>query len=83
MHPLKVVKEAKKGLTYEKMSDHIFEKTGTFIRKELLAQYATWLKIPSPTRVGIIFRAYRPEFRARGINREDLLYRPKRRSKVA
>jgi hypothetical protein len=83
MHPLKAVREANKGLTYENMSAHICKKTGTTIRKELLAQYATWLKIPSPARVDIIFRAYRSEFRARGITREDFLYRPKRRAKVA
>ena len=83
MHPLKVVKGAKKGLTYRKMSAHILKKTKVFIRHELLAQYAAWLKIPSAKRVEVIHRAYRAEFLARGISRESFLYRPKRRAKVA
>lgn len=83
MHPLKVVKGAKRGLTYKKMSSHIQKVTGAFIRPELLAQYAAWLKIPSASRVDIIFRSYRSDFRSRGISRETFLYRPRQKAKVA
>jgi hypothetical protein len=67
---LRDVKKARR-MTYEQMSEHIFNVTGVVICAALVAQYAVYQKIMSPRRADIIHAAF-PE-----ITREHLMYAPK------